>query len=264
MSLCQNTRSVALAVVILLASACLGESVRDVMGFTRASRRGVVTTPRREALSDLSGWDGLAVLGGFRVALADLAWIRMVHAWEQSNRPATMRSIRVATRLNPASLYFWINGARIVAYDMAAWRIQEAEAAGHVPQAEKQRIARQQGHEALEILAKAEAFFPGRALLEIEKAQLELHALRNPGAAAARFSAAANCSDAPLYCIRIAAELVRKEGRLQEAQGLLKQGLQSLDERVQRGRVARVAEERAILMSRIDALQKELEAVTYK
>ncbi len=258
MSRYPNVRTAVLALTVLWAGAGAGEYVRATIASEKRCGTNAVTVPPEETLTDLGGWEALAVLGGFRVALADLSWIRMTHAWEQSDRPATMRSLRLAMRLNPASLYFWINGARVIAYDMAAWRIQEIEGKGHAPRAAKERLIQQQGIEALEVLAKAGTFFPGRAVLEIEKAQIELHALRNPVAAAARFAVAANCADAPRYCVRIAAELMRKEGRPKEAHALLKQRLQRLAEQPQTGEAAQAAEEQTIVMSRIRLLEKEL------
>ena len=72
----------------------------------------------------------LGVLGGFRTAAADLAWLRMAHAWEEQDGVATDAWLRCASILDPAVLGFWINGARILAYDVPEWRLAAAFACG--------------------------------------------------------------------------------------------------------------------------------------
>lgn len=263
MSFSHRARLAVPALMIVLAASGLGEILRAAIGLEATALNHGMAIQSTELPTGLHGWDGLALLGGFREALADLIWIRMAGPWEKSDRPDTMRSIRLATQLNPMSLYFLFNGARIVAYDMAAWRIQDAEALGYVPQVEKLRIGRQQGHQALELLATADVRFPGNPSLEIEKAQIELHALQEPRSAAARLVIAASCPGAPPYCIRIAAELLRREGHTAEAHRLLKQRLQSLAIRVERGETDRLVEERTIILSRIATLERDMEAIVH-
>ncbi|MBP7143008.1 MAG: hypothetical protein KBA71_13945 [Opitutaceae bacterium] len=167
----------------------------------------------------------LGMLGGFRVPLADVAWIGMSHCWEECDRVGTLRGLRLATALHPESLYFWLNGARIIAYDLAAWRIQGSELAGHVPEAEKQRIARAQGLEAISFLEAAIVRFPGKALPWIELGQIRLRCLRDSLGAAEAFVRAADCRDAPDYALRIAAELYGSGGQPVIARRLLEKKL---------------------------------------
>src|SRR5688500_3946230 len=68
----------------------------------------------------------LALLGGFRALVADALWIRMYVLWERRDLPGTQTLIQLVTAIDPRPVYFWKNGARIVANDLAAWRIDAA------------------------------------------------------------------------------------------------------------------------------------------
>jgi len=214
--------SALLSVAVIVAAAWLADAARG------GSQRAVGQLTDGQARGgDLSAATGVGRQfkdgkpGGPRVALADLVWIAMSSRWEQSEAAATLRAVRLATVLNPRSLHFWANGARIIAFDIAAWRIREAEARGHVPGAEKRRIRVSQGLEALRFLDEAYAQFPESSLPWIEKAQIELHAMGDRQAAARSFAVAAVCDDAPDFCARLAAELRRIEGRASESRALL-------------------------------------------
>ena len=67
----------------------------------------------------------LGLLGGFRALVADLLWLEVNHQWEQYDLPATQTLIRTTTAIDPEPLVFWINGARMIAYDMPVWRMDE-------------------------------------------------------------------------------------------------------------------------------------------
>lgn len=203
------------------------------------------------------------LLGGFRVALADLAWIGMSHCWEECDPVGTIRGLRMATSLNPESIYFCLNAARIIAYDLAAWRIQASEAVGYVPEAERQRIAREQGLEAARFLKEAHARFPGRADPLIELGQVRLRCLQDQRGAAQAFAIAAHCPDAPDYAVRIAAELLRGEGRLAEARALLEKRLGSLTLSHLPSNEGRHSSEKTVLEMRLRSLKMDMEAAGY-
>jgi hypothetical protein len=159
----------------------------------------------------------LALLGGFRALVADVVWVRMYALWEQHDLPATQSLIQLVTAIDPRPVYFWINGARILAHDFSAWRLDMAggyEAAG--PSVE-QRINREQGTVALGHLAAAMEFHPANPDLWIERANIELHRLRDPDAAAESYRRAWEQPKAPYYAARLHAELLRRQGRKAEA-----------------------------------------------
>jgi len=159
----------------------------------------------------------LGVLGGFRAIAADFAWLRVYVIWQTRDLPATQTLLRLVTALDPRPLYFWLNGARIVAYDMAAWRIAAAGGYTTVPLALQERIGVEQAQLALRDLDEAMAFHPASAELWIERANIELNRLHDTGAAAASYRRAAEQPHAPYYAARLHAELLRRLGRKAEA-----------------------------------------------
>lgn len=159
----------------------------------------------------------LGLLGGFRAIVADFTWLRLHVIWEQRDLAATDTLLRLVTTIDPRPLYFWVNGARIIAFDMTAWRI--AEAGGHevVPAVERDRLGSEQARLAIRLLEEAMTFHPGNAALWIERANIELNRLRDGEAAAESYRKAWEQPGAPTYAARLHAELLRRLGRKAEA-----------------------------------------------
>jgi tetratricopeptide (TPR) repeat protein len=159
----------------------------------------------------------LALLGGFRALVADGTWIRMYDVWEERELPVVDTLIRLVTAIDPRPLYFWINGARIIAHDFANWRV--ADAGGHevVATAVQRQIDAEQGRLALRHLEAAAAFHPASAELWIERAGIELVRLGDPAAAAESYRRACEQPHAPYFAARLHAELLRRLGRKAEA-----------------------------------------------
>ncbi len=264
MHLCLNRIAAAiLGAVMLVAAGETGEWARSACG-GGASARGWNEEWRSPPVPGSGAPAAIGLLREFRIALADIAWVRMSHCWEECDPVGTLRGLRLATTLNPGSLYFCLNGARILAYDFAAWRIQGAEAVGHVPEAEKERIAREQGREAVRFLEAGIFRFPGKALPLIELAQVKLRCLHDSKGAAEAFARAADCRDAPDYASRIAAELHRDGGELQMARTLLEKrlrGLTVLDVPIDQDRYS---SERTVLEARLLSLKMDMEAAGYR
>ncbi len=159
----------------------------------------------------------LGVLGGFRAIAADFTWLRVFVIWEKRDLPATETLLRLVTAIDPRPVYFWLNGARIVAYDMTAWRIAAAGGYDAVPAAEQERLGMQQAHLALHHLDEAMAFHPASADLWIERGSIELNRLHDPLAAAASYRHAWEQPGAPYFVARLHAEMLRRAGRKAEA-----------------------------------------------
>ena len=159
----------------------------------------------------------LGLLGGFRAIVADFTWLRLHVIWEQRDLAATDTLLRLVTTIDPRPLYFWVNGARIIAFDMTAWRI--AEAGGHdvVPAVQRDRLGAEQARLAIRLLEEAMTFHPGNAALWIERANIELNRLRDGEAAAESYRKAWEQPGAPTYAARLHAELLRRLGRKAEA-----------------------------------------------
>jgi hypothetical protein len=159
----------------------------------------------------------LGVLGGFRAIAADFCWVRVFVIWEQRDLPATETLLRLVTALDPRPVYFWLNGARVVAYDMTAWRIAAAGGYDAVPAAEQERWSVQQARLALRRLDEAMTFHPTSADLWIERGSIELNRLHDPLAAAESYRRAWEQPGAPYYAARLHAEMLRRAGRKAEA-----------------------------------------------
>ncbi len=159
----------------------------------------------------------LALLGGFRALVADATWIQMYSRWEARDLPGTETLIKLVAALDPRPVYFWLNGARIIGYDLPVWRVEAAGGYEAVPTEVQERIGREQGHAAVRHLELAMQYHPASADLWIERANLELNRLRDPVAAAESYRRAWEQPRAPFYAGRMHAELLRRTGRRAEA-----------------------------------------------
>jgi hypothetical protein len=159
----------------------------------------------------------LALLGGFRALVADIVWIRMYVLWEKRDLPAVQTLLRLVTAIDARPIYFWINGARIIAHDLAAWRIEAAGGYETAGADVELRINREQGALALAHLESAMAHHPASADLWIERANIELNRLRDVSAAAESYRRAWEQPRAPYYTARLHAEMLRRLGRKTDA-----------------------------------------------
>ena len=153
------------------------------------------------------------LLGGFRAAAADFAWLQAYGLAEERDLPATESMLRLVTVIDSRPLYFWLNGARIMAYDMPGWRIAAAGGYARVPVAAQERITHEQAVRALRHLDEAMKFHPASAALWIERANIELNRLGDTAGAAASYRRAWEQPNAPYYAPRLHAELLRRLGR---------------------------------------------------
>ncbi len=202
--------------------------------------------------ADVRGVAG--VLGGWRTLAADLVWLRAYATWEKRDAPATESLIELATAIDPQPLYFWLNGARMMAYDMPVWRIVAAGGFDAVSATEQERIGREQAWRALRFLAKARRSHPAAAALWIEQANIELNRLHEVAAAAESYRRAAEQPNAPYFAARIHAELLRRLGRKEEALAFLTHLLPTLPARDDAAAVE-------VVRARIAALRRELGVV---
>jgi hypothetical protein len=173
---------------------------------------------------NISGLEGalgqgiaIGLLGGFRAIVANFTWIRTNTVWERNDLPGTQTLVRLVTAIDPRPLYFWLNGSRMIAYDMPNWRIMEAGGYDAVPEVVQRRIDAEQARVALDYLQGAFAFHPDHPLLYVEVANIHLRRLRDTETAALYYRRAAEQPGAPYYAARIYAELLRQLDRKREA-----------------------------------------------
>jgi tetratricopeptide (TPR) repeat protein len=165
----------------------------------------------------------VGLLGGFRAIVADFFWMKTNSVWSDNDLPATQTLIKLVTAIDPRPLYFWQNGARMIAYDMPNWRIVEAGGYDVVSKAAQQQIDREQSAVALKYLNEAFGYHPDSVLIYVEMANVYLNRLKDVASAAEIYHKAALRSDAPYYVARIYGELLRRLGRNDEAYAWLKQ-----------------------------------------
>lgn len=131
----------------------------------------------------------------WRAAVADVHWLRGYLAWARRDPRATRAWLEAAVRTRPEALEFWLQGARVLAYDLPAW-----SGAG---QAER----RAAGDEALRWLERARAHHPRAAAPWIEAALVHLRRRDDPAAALQCLDRAAALPDAPAFLGTIRREL---------------------------------------------------------
>lgn len=159
----------------------------------------------------------LALLGGFRALVADGTWLRMYDQWERRDLPAVQTLLQAVATLDPRPLYFWLNGARILAHDFSHWRISALGGYEATTPAEQRRIDAEQGRLALRHLERAMQHHPASPELWVERAGIELMRLQDIGAAAESYRRAWELPGGPYYAARLHAELLRRAGRKAEA-----------------------------------------------
>ena len=163
----------------------------------------------------------IGVMGGFRAIMADFLWIRTNTIWERRDRVKLDAMVRLVTTLDPRPDFFWINASRMIAYDVPNWRIREEGGYDVVPQIRQRAIDLEQAAQAFDLIDQALEFHPDHAKLYLEKGQIYLNRLKDNANAAKWFLKASQQVDAPYYAARIYAELLRRQGKNEEAYAFL-------------------------------------------
>jgi hypothetical protein len=192
----------------------------------------------------LAGTGGtLAMLGGMRSVLAGGFWLRTNLAWERRDETEVMAFLSLTVAADERPSYFWLNGARMIAYDLPGWR------SIGVPAAVEERNKRALGRSAVAFLERGQATHGRAAEFLIEMANIHLRALGDREEAARLFRQAAEQPDAPYYAARIHAELLRELGRPAEALAWLRHILPGLP-------ADDPAAQRAVVVARIKGLEQ--------
>ncbi len=159
----------------------------------------------------------LALLGGFRSLAADLLWLQANACWERCDLAGTKAALALVEAVDPRPMVFWLNGARMIGYDMAVWRVEARGGEQAFPAAVRGRFEVEQALAAIAYLERAFVHHPDHPLLHIEIANLQLQRLGDISAAAEHYRRAAAQPTAPFYAARIHAELLWRLGREREA-----------------------------------------------
>lgn len=209
-----STKAASLACAILLATGAVLQPLRELVGRTKegtqpaalSSGSAMVTAPGVSA----------AMLGGLRGLAADGLWLKTYLAWAARDLLATERLIRLVTIADDRPVYFWLNGARIMAYDISEWRLAARPAGDRTPE-NARRVVEEQAQAALGYLAEAYRCHPASSAICVEAGNINLYRRNDPATAAEWYRRAAGFPDAPYYVARIYGELLRRRGQEREA-----------------------------------------------
>jgi len=220
-------RKTGIAAGILLVAHLLGEAVIGPTWNQLQMRQHHLDQENRLLSAAHGIIPGLA--GGMENLLVDLLWIRMHSSWMNREVAKTQVLIYAVTTLDPGPFYFWKNGARVIAYDIPHWRIEERGSRGEpVGRPERRAIHKEQALRAIRFLERASGYHPENPHVWIEIAQIYNHLLGDREAAAEYFRRASAMEGAPYYAGRLHAELLRRAGHPEAAYRFYRDWIPSL------------------------------------
>ncbi|MEM8549291.1 MAG: tetratricopeptide repeat protein [Verrucomicrobiota bacterium] len=193
----------------------------------------------------------IGLLGGFRTIIADLVFIQVNSTWERKERIETEALIRLTTAIDPRPMFFWLNGSRMIAYDMPVWRIREAGGFDVVPQSIQDRIMAEQAERGLDYINEAKAYHPNDYRIPLENGQVIYNKIKDTERALPFYLEAYRSEYGPDFAGRIYAELLRQLNRDEEAYAFYRQHLSELPEETPLPR-------RNVVVERIRELEEEL------
>jgi len=141
-----------------------------------------------------------SLAGGFRPLAADWFWLQADLAWERRDAAGVRDRIGLTLAANPRSQYFWLNSARMLAYDLPAW--DDDARPGVAPGLRAYRV-KAAAEEALRLLECGLRWHPESAALQLEMGNICLYALGDRARAAEHYRMAAAQAEAPDYAARI-------------------------------------------------------------
>ena len=154
------------------------------------------------------------LLGNFRGLAADLMWIKAYREWSQRDVNAMRTTLGQAVMLNPSATDFWLNGARMLAYDVTAWRLGDLETQDF---GSLNRIKHEQLGEALGFLELGRRSQPEAWELDVEAAIIRMNLTEDWAGALAILESLEHKEGVPYYIGRIRAEILLKLDRKPEA-----------------------------------------------
>ncbi len=218
----------------MAALAATGWAVRPLDGPIREDLQKDEPELRLGSLADVLGQGvSLGLLGGFRGLAADFIYLNASMNWEDAELASTIANLRLATAVDPRSLFFWLNGGHMIALDMSNWRVDEEGGAFVVPKARQAQIDREQVRRGLDFLEEARRFHPQAAAVYAKKGFIHMMLARRLkagdeagardelGRAAECYRVAGEQPDAPFVYARMQPILLTEAGRSGEAYAAL-------------------------------------------
>ncbi len=172
----------------------------------------------------------LGVLGGFRTVIADFLFIELYVHWADKDWAKVEALAPVVNSVDPRSHFFWLNNARIVAYDLPVWRIRQQNAEfrrggsdRRLTPEEEFAIMREQAYKGIEILERGLLYHPNDARLLQDIASTHLNKLGDTETAAEYYLKAWRGKGARFFHARLHAQLLTNLGRDAEALAFLRE-----------------------------------------
>lgn len=159
----------------------------------------------------------VGVLGGLRAPLANLVWVEGYVHWEQKNLGGVEKAIRLAVAVDPEPLFFWINGARIMAYDMPRWHLRQLRENGAIDPRLVEEVRAEHAQKALAFLSEAARWHRQEYTIYIEAGLISANLLHDKLRAADYFGKAGTMPGGPYYAARLRGEMLRQAGHPAEA-----------------------------------------------
>ncbi|EDY84874.1 hypothetical protein VDG1235_4508 [Verrucomicrobiia bacterium DG1235] len=210
-----------------------------------------------ESLASLTGSLGqgitLAALGGYRNVAANFVWISMYGDWQYRRKSEVLEKMRLAVSLNPDSLYFWIDGSRIIANDMPVWQVGDDFMESLFREGESVGVRKEFGEKALSFLDDAPERIAVQIPLLVEKGAICWRRLEDLDRALVYFERAVVQPEVPYYVCRVYAELLYRNGNVREAWEYLREHYETLPDN-------ELSAMKPVVFSRIQELEKELSA----
>ena len=159
------------------------------------------------------------LLGSFRGLAADLMWVKAYREWSRREVTAMRETLDQVVMLDPMAPFFWLNGARMLAYDATAWRLEDL---GIMDEGNLDRVKQEQLGEALRFLDQGRRHLPEAWALDIEAAIMRMNLTEDWLGALQILENLEETEGVPYYVGRIRAEVLLKLDRRIEARDWLK------------------------------------------
>lgn len=181
-----------------------------------AIRGGLDSPARMDLRVSRSALDGIKKLAG------GLAWVGVYGDWRRRDVGSMMRGMEWTVRLDPDTMVYWLDSARIIAYDVKTWREDRGS------EEEPSSVKYEQLHRAIAWLDQGRAIHPREVQLPIEQAVMWWSVARDAERAEKAWAAAQACKNVPHFVARVRAEMLVELGRSQEALAVLEAELPRL------------------------------------
>ncbi len=190
----------------------------------------------------------LAALGGYRSIAANFVWLKMYDDWRFRRESDVLEKMELAVSLNPSVVYFWLDGARIIANDMPVWVVgdEEMDSLFDDSSEEGRSVRVEYAKQAIAFLDRAPESISSDYRIPLEKGIVYWKRLQDLDNAIVCFKEAADVEGSPYFVARVCAELLYRNDQKEDAYEYLSEEYEKLpdgDERAMKPIIAKKLEE---------------------